>query len=546
MKQVLPIFSFILISLNLCLAQNTMGTTSISKNAYNGFTLITAHNETYLINNCGQVINQWTSSFPPGNAVYLREDGSILRAGRTNSSDITFGGQGGVVEIFDWDGNLTWQFFYDNPQMRQHHDVYPMPNGNVLILAATVMTNTEAIQAGRNPTLLSQSVLFNEQIIEVEPMPSNQGNIIWEWNINDHLVQDFDNTKDNYGDVSLNPNKMDINFVNGGTGGANWLHINSIQYNEALDQIIVSSRNLSEIFIIDHSTTTLEAATSSGGTYGQGGDLLYRWGNPQSYRQGAEADRQLYGQHYPHIIPENLTDEGKIILYNNGNGRDPEFSEVFIITPPQTSPGFYTYTTNTSYGPVSPEYIYEDPNDQTNFFSHILSSAQRLPNGNTLICEGNFGHIFEIDSNENIVWDYISPISNNTGTIGVQGSSPPSGNVLFRAIKYSLDYPAFTGRDLTPSQTIESNSNITDCLVTLNNNTFNKINLSIFPNPTKNTITLNTLASIEKVELYNINGAKILELYHTKKIDVEHLSTGIYFIKAYSNNNTFQEKIIKY
>jgi hypothetical protein len=174
----------------------------ITNDTYNGFTLFTSFTETYLINNCGEVINQWSSTFPPGNAVYLREDGSILRAGRTNSNDIIFGGQGGVIEIFDWDGNMTWQYFYDTPQMRQHHDVFPMPNGNVLILAATVLTNAEAIQAGRDPNLLPESILYNEQIIEVTPVGSNDATIVWEWNIKDHLAQDFDNTKDN----SLSPN----------------------------------------------------------------------------------------------------------------------------------------------------------------------------------------------------------------------------------------------------------------------------------------------------------------------------------------------------
>ena len=128
---------------NFVIAQNTIGTTLITEDVYDGYTLFTVYNETYLINNCGEVINQWTSSFPPGNSVYLLPNGNLLRAGRTSSTDITFGGQGGVVEIYSWEGNLIWQYFYDTPTMRQHHDIYPMPNGNVLILAATVMSNNE-------------------------------------------------------------------------------------------------------------------------------------------------------------------------------------------------------------------------------------------------------------------------------------------------------------------------------------------------------------------------------------------------------------------
>ncbi len=76
---------------NFVIAQNTIGTTLITEDVYDGYTLFTVYNETYLINNCGEVINQWTSSFPPGNSVYLLPNGNLLRAGRTSSTDITFG-----------------------------------------------------------------------------------------------------------------------------------------------------------------------------------------------------------------------------------------------------------------------------------------------------------------------------------------------------------------------------------------------------------------------------------------------------------------------
>ncbi|MGC8644373.1 MAG: hypothetical protein ACP5XB_31305, partial [Isosphaeraceae bacterium] len=59
-----------------------------------------------------------------------------------------------------------------------------------------------------------------------------------------------------------------------------------------LDQILLSVHSFSEIWIIDHGTTTAEAATHKGGRSGKGGDLLYRWGNPQAYRAGTAADQQ--------------------------------------------------------------------------------------------------------------------------------------------------------------------------------------------------------------------------------------------------------------
>lgn len=535
----------LIIATNVIYAQNTIGTTEIADGAYEGYTLFSTHNITYLINNCGEVINQWTSNYPPGNAVYLLEDGSVLRAGRTTSTDITFGGQGGVIEIFDWNRNLTWQYFYDTTTKRQHHDIYPMPNGNVLILAVTIMTNSEAIEAGRNPVNLTESDLYNEQIVEITPSGFNEGIVAWEWNIKDHLIQDFDSSKDNYGNVGLNPQKLNINFLNGNTGVTNWLHFNSIQYNPVLDQIIISSRNLSEIFIIDHSTSIPEASASSGGTYNKGGDFLYRWGNPQSYNQGTELDRKLYGQHTPYIIEQGLIDEGKIMLFNNGNGRSPLFSEVFIINPETESPGVYTHLNNTAFGPTAPSYIYSASPTPTDFFSGILSNAQRLPNGNTLICEGINGRLFEITPDENIVWEYISPINSNNGNIASQGSAVTFSNNTFRGLKYGLDYPAFSGRDTTPNEPIELNPSLGNC-ANLNISEVEELIVNIYPNPitSQGNININSNFNIDKIEVYNVIGSKINESY-SETIDLSVETDGIYFLRIYSESKIIIKKLIK-
>ncbi|MGF1554846.1 aryl-sulfate sulfotransferase [Paucihalobacter sp.] len=545
MNKKLPFLFLLLIIQPLLNAQNTFGTISIDSAVMEGYTLISVHQKSYLINNCGEVINEWTSNYLPGNAVYLLEDGSILRTGRTNSSTISFGGRGGVIEKYNWNGNLTWQFFYDTPQYRQHHDIYPMPNGNVLILAATVMSNAEAILAGRNPANLSQDVLFNEQIIEVEPIGASNGNIVWEWNIKDHLVQDFDNTKDNFGTVDQNPNKLDINFLNGTNTNANWLHVNSIQYDDVLDQIVISSRNLSEIWIIDHSTTTAEAASNSGGTYGKGGDLLYRWGNPQAYRQGTESDRVLYGQHTPQRITQGLNNQGKIILFNNGNGRTPLFSEVMIINTPFDSPGFYSQPNNNAFGPTVPDYIYVDTEEITNFYSPILSNAQVLPNGNTLICAGGKGIIFEIDSDETIVWKYIVPVNNETGDIAEQGQSTLAfQNQTFRATKYAPDFSGFKGKDLTPGDPIEQNPNLTPCNnLSINDNDIESV--SIFPNPAINIINIKSNSPIDKFVIYDILGNQVMRSNGVETVNVKDLNSGLYFIKLVLNNKSTTLKFIK-
>ena len=541
----LLLYSCLLFSL-IVFSQNTVGVISNTAQVYNGYTLFTSHTKTFLINNCGQVVKQWLSTFSPGNSVYLLENGNLLRTGRTDSDDIVFGGQGGVVEMYNWEGNLIWQYYYDTPQHRQHHDVFPMPNGNVLILAANVMSNAEAIQAGRNPSLLTQSVLYSEQIVEVQPLGTNQGIVVWKWDMKDHLIQDFDATKNNFGIVSQNPNKLDVNFTNGSGGNSNWMHVNSVQYNASLDQIILSSRNLSEVWIIDHSTTTAQALTGSGGVYGKGGDILWRWGNPQAYKMGTAADRKLFGQHYPHWINEGLQDAGKLMIFNNGNGRQPEFSEVYILVPPTNTPGTYFLESNGTFGPTAPEYIYADTSETPSpFYSSIVSGAERLPNGNLLICEGIKGRLFEIDSQENKVWEYINPVHNATGVIASQGGNPPGARQLFRAAKFSPDYPAFVGKDMTPGNPIELNSQINTPCSVLNTEKFATAELKVSPNPTSGMLSVTTDAEIDKIEVYNVLGAKMKTVLNVKTVDLSDFQSGIYLLKLYADEAVFSKKVIK-
>ncbi|WP_299889832.1 aryl-sulfate sulfotransferase [uncultured Lacinutrix sp.] len=538
-------YLIIIISLliNLLYSQNTVGIITNENDAYNGYTLFAPNNSnsTYLINNCGERVHEWITNTPPGNSVYLLENGDLLKAGRVANNDISFGGVGGKIEKYNWDGDLIWEYIYSTNLVSQHHDIYPLPNGNILMLAVTTITEIDAIEAGRDPNLISESKLYNEQILELEPTGTNTANIIWEWNFKDHLIQDIDPAKSNYGVVADNPQLLNINFLNNNNVNPNWLHINSIQYNEDLDQIILSSRLMSEIYIIDHSTTTAEAAAHTGGTYGKGGDILYRWGNPQAYNRGSATDRVLFGQHFPHWIEDGLTDAGKIIIFNNGNSRG--YSSIDIINPPTSSPGFYL-TTSDAYGPNSAEWIYSDPTP-SNFFSAILSSATRLENGNTLICDGDSGYFFEIDPSNNIVWEYINPDS-NTGILS-QGDTPIA-NFVFRATKYPTDYVAFTGRDLTPSSPIELNPNIDNCNI-LSVDDYSYINtpkIKVHPNPTMDFITIESKSLVHLITLYDIYGKKVKEIKNQKSINLKDMKVGVYIARISTNNNeTFIKKIIK-
>ena len=442
--------------------ERTVGLFVNEEAAFDGYTLFAPLRSkmTYLIDMEGRLINAWESERNPGLAAYLRENGNLIRTATIKNDNPTFSVgslDGGRVEEFAWDGTLVWRYDYSTEDYIQHHDIEVLPNGNVLMVAAERITVADAIAAGRNPLRLSGGELWSLHVIEVQPTPPSGGIIVWEWHLWDHLVQDIDATKDNFDDVGDHPELVDLNAIVG--INADWAHTNAVAYNEQLDQIVVSMRNFSEIWVIDHSTTAQEAAGHSGGNGGMGGDILYRWGNPRVYDAGTVNDRKLFGQHDAQWIAPGLPGEGNILVFNNGGGRPgASTSSVEEIVPPVDGSGAYSLTPGAAYGPADPVWTYaaDTPSD---FYSSLVSGAQRLPNGNTLICDCTLGASFEVTSTGETVWRYVNPVTNN-GPL-TQGDSIPTffGNVLsnwaFRSPRYAPDYPGLEGKDLTPGGFIE-------------------------------------------------------------------------------------------
>jgi hypothetical protein len=386
----------------------------------------------------------------------------------------------GRIQEFTWSGEVVWDFaFQSNKDISKGsytHDMIKLPNGNVLAIMTVEKTAAESTAAGRK----ASGTLMAESLIELEPKGKNDARIVWEWHVWDHLIQDNDSTRVNYGKVADHPERIDINFGGntldnlfgkkdgakgkgiGGFGGrgafgvpeSDWTHFNCLAYSAELDQVMISVHGFSEFWIIDHSTTTALAAGHVGGKYGKGGDLLYRWGNPRAYGAGQATDQQLFGQHNAHCIPKGLPGAGHVLVFNNGLGRkDGVYSSVDELVLPVDAEGHYPLKAGTAFGPDKAPWVYTAPN-KSDFYASIISGAQRLPNGNTLICSGTNGRVFEVTPKNEIVWKLdVSALTGGFGGFGGNGiggvpglGQLSPGGMVFRASRFGPDDPALAGK----------------------------------------------------------------------------------------------------
>ena len=432
---------------------------------------------TYLIDNDGQVVHTWTSEYAPSGTAYLLDNGNIIRGGRQPDVDVfNGGGQGGRMQEITWDGEVVWDYLFASEDHLLHHDFHRMPNGNILAIAWEHKSTDEAGAAGRRVDLIPEHGIWPDWVVELEPVSPNDARIVWEWHTWDHLVQNVDESRPDYGDPAAQPHRIDIN----GTGeaveisdeelaqlkalgyvpedaeaedlSADLFHTNALHYNAELDQIALSVPEYNEIWIIDHSTTTEEAASSSGGRWGRGGDLLYRWGNPQVYSRGTAADQKLGYPHDVRWIPDGYPGAGNIMVFSNRNGdEDAPYSTVYEILPPIDADGKYLAPEKDPFGPAEPVWSYK-ATDPTTFFAPFISGATRLASGNTLINSGPQGRFFEVTPDGEILWEYRDLYS---GQVRMPDGSLPHPvdeftYAVFRATRIPIDHPALAGRTLAP------------------------------------------------------------------------------------------------
>ena len=372
----------------------------------------------HLIDNEQNIINSWTHTTAPASIAYLFPDSILYVPCKISQGGGQGGGpNGGRFKKMDWEGNVIWDYTLSSEICIPHHDIAVLPNGNILSICSETKTQEEAIDSG---ILNLNGSMTLDMIVEIRPEENNEASIVWEWHFWDHLIQDVNNTLNNYGSLSENPQLLNINCqsaMNGGSEGSivDWNHCNAISYNSILDQIVLSSRHMNEIFVIDHSTTSDQAASHSGGNSGKGGDMLYRWGNPQNYNRGNSSNHILDSQHGVNWIPIGYSGEGNFILFNNNHSNNS--SAVLEIVPPINVDGLYDINDTDPFGPAIYSWIHQE-----NFYSNTQSGAFRLPNGNTIITSTSEQNVFEVDNAGNIQWVY-------EGDLGTA-----------RAIKYPLDY----------------------------------------------------------------------------------------------------------
>lgn len=340
--------------------------------------------ESFLLDKTGEKIYQWDFDTPLGNDLELLPNGKLLGMFKVADSDIPFGGFGGIVKILNIDGSTDWEFNYASPNYIAHHDVEMLPNGNVLFLVWDRVEAALAQEAGIN----TEVDIFPEVLLEVNPTTDE---IVWEWHSFDHMIQDENQTIPTYGVINENPQLIDFNFHLASSGDI--MHANGIDYDSLHDVIYISINGYSEVWVIDHSTTSIEAKTNTGGNYNKGGNLLYRFGNPEAYNNTA-GERLFYNNHFPNILENGVPGDGNILIFVNGN--NVQQSSVYELKMPTN----FNLIPNVNN---EPEIIWSFTDSELYF--GLISGAVRLNNGNTLICEGDYG-FWEITPSKEIAWKY--------------------------------------------------------------------------------------------------------------------------------------------
>jgi hypothetical protein len=537
---------------------------------WNGYFLTAAKNATSatLYDTTWATYHTWTGlTGSTGYSAYLMPGGYLWRAAKATSglpSGTPMGPICGRITKHDYNGTLLWDYLITGTDFVSHHDIRPLPNGNVLAIVYERRTAAEVIAAGCT-TYSNQ--MWPDKIIEIQQTGLTTGTIVWEWKSWDHLMQNTDPTKANYvTSLVNNPQLLNINYQ----AQSDWQHMNGVDYNPMLDQISFSSHNHDEWYIIDHSTTTAEAASHSGGFSGKGGDILYRWGNPAAY--GAAGTTILNVTHDAHWADEFSTVPGRLCGYNNKGVSSNQSSADQIITPIN---GYnYTITAGSAYTPAT----YTSRKTVSGMYSSNEGGTQQLPNGNEIVCSPvPSGTVREFNSAGQLIYSHAGSGSKvKKYSACYINNTPPaiptiteSANILSSSPAASYQWylngqqiVGATSQTYTPTQSGNYVVRITDsnaCVyqyaktyvfvltpsAVIDVNFSDKINF--YPNPTSGIINISAASLYGKqysIQVIDQLGKIVKTFYNASTIDISSMPNGNYFIQLTSPEGTATKQIL--
>jgi len=594
MKKLLLTSCFIFLTIALFAQESFMIKTETNywdaTRTYDGYTLFGTRGTSYLIDFEGHVIHTWNIGTNPR----FTEAGTLLDAvGGNPSSQNTW-------KELDWNGNVVWQYTESRTNYHGHHDFAKIYNTKLgdstfIYIANKDLTSAQCLAAGCDASQTYTNPQM-DAIVEV----NRQGTVIWEWCFFNHVVQDMYPSLPTYGVIANTPGRINLNIA-GNPVKSDWLHCNSLDYNQELDMIVINSVH-GEFYVIDHGNTFVANNPDSSITLAAStlGDFKYRFGDPAKYNQGTPpsvnanwekataGNKQIGGAHDIQWIKPGLPGAGNFMIFNNDENLfelTPQ-SYIYEINPYLNSSG--TNTGSFVNPPTAGYNIVNSPNsnlmkekknfskqivwsfaskNNTSFYSTIGSSAQRLPNGNTFICSMNDGHFFEVAPTDTaIVWEYINPMTRD-GIKKIKVDNYPTYNGVFRAYRYAATHPALVGHDLTPGNTMTGATpnyfTPTDITSVAPNNDYiqpKDILNQNYPNPFSNVTTISFELSDAKqinVMIYDFSGNQVKTLvnknYSKGKYAVDwngtndsgtKLPAGTYFYILKANNVQLCKKMI--
>jgi hypothetical protein len=347
-------------------------------------------------------------SFPVRGHVGMLPDGSVI------GEPVTEGAKPVDQQLeaprliqMNWAGEVEWSFSdWDDcngsgvKQARCHHDLqregnpvgYYAPGQLARVQGKTLVLGHK----NRREPQISGLELVDDAIYEVGWDGSLTG---FEWHAADHF-EEFGFDESARADIRTGAGRRP------GEHHQDWFHANCVArlgrnrwYEEAgdgrfhPDNLILDSRHACISLIADRTT----------------GAVVWKIGPDFTPDRPEHALGQLIGQHHTHMIPLGLPGAGNILVFDNGGGREGvEGPAGAGYGGPGGFPRYKrSYSRVVEFDPVSLEMVWEYKAE--GFFSHFISSAQRLPNGNTLITEGATGRLFEVTPAKELVWQFVAP-----------------------------------------------------------------------------------------------------------------------------------------